>query len=151
MNHTIDPVPGNAPAAFLRLPTARSDHEVFGDLPAALGPMWSVHREIDYAGEVSIIVLPDDGYVGPAFLLYEKDGLVRVGTVSGDEWTRDEGFSGVQAAISAIIAKAISFASGRPAGSMPPDRRHQRRFTEIKSRGALSHLGAASAPAGFGG
>jgi hypothetical protein len=77
-----------------------------------------MHRETDYEGPVSIIVLPDDGggHVGPALLLYEKDGLTRLGTVSGDEWTSDEGFSGIQAAITALIAKTVSAAMAGPTG-----------------------------------
>ncbi len=67
--------------------------------------MWNVHREVDYQGEVSIVVLPVDDDSGPAFVLYEKDGAARVGTVSGDEWTRDEGFFDVQAATGWIIAR----------------------------------------------
>ena len=70
-------------------------------------------------GEVSIIVLPDDDDSGPAFLLYEKDGLVRLGIVSGDEWINDESFFGIQAAIDAVVAKAVSATT---AGSTPAAR-----------------------------
>lgn len=115
MYHTIDPVPCKTPAAFAWLPATRLDRDVLDKLAEALGPMWSVHRETDSNGETSIVVLADDD--GLAFLLYEKGGLVRVGTVSGDEWTNDEGFFGIQAAIDAIIPRTVPIATAGPTGS----------------------------------
>ena len=111
MNHMIDPVLSKAPAAFPWLPATDPKHDACDVLAEALGPMWSVHCEVDCEGEVSIVVLPDDGDIGPAFLLYENGGQARVGTVSGDEWTSRESFSDIQAAITAIIVKAAFVAT----------------------------------------
>nr|WP_294524670.1 hypothetical protein [uncultured Rhodopila sp.] len=117
MNHMIDPVLSKAPAAFRWLPATDPKHDARDVLAEALGPMWSVHCEADCEGEVSIVVLPDDDEIGPAFLLYEKGGLAWVGTVSGDEWTSRESFSGIQAAATAIIVKTASVAVARPTGA----------------------------------
>jgi len=116
MNHTIDPVLPHASAALPWLPATDSNHDALDVLAGALGPMWSVHREIDCEGEASIVVLPDHDDIGPAFLLYETAGLARVGTVIGDEWASYESFSGIRAAVTAIIAKAVSATPVRPTG-----------------------------------
>jgi hypothetical protein len=109
MNHMIDPVLCKPPVAFSRVrATTRLSRGARGELAGALGPIWSVHREADHEGEVSIVVLPADDDPGPAFILYEKDGLARVGTVSSDEWISDEGYFGIRAALEAIVAKAAA-------------------------------------------
>lgn len=112
MNHMIDPVLCKPPVAFSRVrATTRLSRGARGELAGALGPIWSVHREADHEGEVSIVVLPADDDNEPVFVLYEKDGLARVGTVRRDEWVGDEGFSGLQDAIDAIIARTASIAT----------------------------------------
>jgi hypothetical protein len=119
----IDRAPSKALPALPLLPATRAGLSLGPDrrdtpavLAATLGPVWSVHREVDYEGDVSTIVLPNDGYVAPAFALYEKDGLVRVATVDGDEWINDESFPGIYIAMTAIIAKTLSIAAARQAG-----------------------------------
>ena len=80
-------------------------HDVTTVLAKALGPAWSVQRQTDCEGEVSIIVLPLDDSAEAAFVLYERDGVVRVATIAGDDRDGDRGFSGLQAAVAAIIAE----------------------------------------------
>jgi hypothetical protein len=83
-------------------------------LSQALGADWTVEREIDCEGHVSIIALPEDETDGtPSFILYEKDGLARVATVKCDEWVNDWGFDSFLTAVYKFIAEALASAGGR--------------------------------------
>jgi hypothetical protein len=80
---------------------------VVATLSAALNPAWSVEREVDPAGDSSIIVLPAcDDPAHSAFLLYEENGFVQVATISGETWTR-RAFPTCQRAVAAIVAAAV--------------------------------------------
>jgi hypothetical protein len=91
-----------------RQPGAARVGDIVVSLTAALGPTWSVQREIDCVGEVSIVVMPvSDHPAVPTFILYEVGGQAHVGTIRQDEWQADQGFDTVQqAAIVGIIAAA---------------------------------------------
>jgi len=86
-------------------------------LSAALAPKWSVQREVDYVGEVSIILLPAHDHPTiehralPSFILFEKDGQARVATVTEDQWVADQGFRDIQPAVTAIIAAAAAIST----------------------------------------
>jgi hypothetical protein len=86
------------------LPT-RATRDIIVVLSETLGPRWSVHRETDYNGEVPVIALPIKDDATPAFILYEKEGVVRVATVKGDDWEGDQCFRNFQHAVAAIIAE----------------------------------------------
>jgi hypothetical protein len=87
--------------------------DVIVELSEALGPIWSVCRESDCEGDVSIIVLPLDDDAAPTFVLYEKRGVACVATVSGDDWDGVQGFAGLQEAVAAIIAAASAVNTNR--------------------------------------
>jgi hypothetical protein len=70
-----------------------------------------VHRETDCEGDVSVITLPADDEAIPAFILYEKGGLARVATVTGDEWANDWSSPSFELAIAMIITEAASQAN----------------------------------------
>jgi hypothetical protein len=59
--------------------------DVITELFVALRPAWSVQREIDCEGGVSIIVSPLAQVSSPAFVLYEKAGVARASPVVGDD------------------------------------------------------------------
>ena len=83
--------------------------DVVDELSAALGPKWDVMREIDYAGEASIIVLPaGDIDAMPTLIMYEKQGQAHVATIRGVEWETNHTFSSHRHAVSAMIATAAS-------------------------------------------
>ena len=84
---------------------SESPRDVIVRLSEALGPSWTVHRETDCEGEVSIIVLPLADDVEPAFVLYEKEGVARVAAVAGDDWEGDQGFASFQQAVAGIITE----------------------------------------------
>ena len=84
-----------------------SAFDVVTALSDALTPTWSVEREVDPAGDLSIIVLPEcDESALPGFVLYEDDGLVQVATVVGDAWKATRIFPTCQCAVAAILAAA---------------------------------------------
>jgi hypothetical protein len=86
-----------------------SPFDVLGALSAALSPDWSVEREVDPGGDISIIVLPtceDPGCT--AFVLYEENGFVQVATISGDSWQSRRPFPTCQRAVAAIVVAARS-------------------------------------------
>jgi hypothetical protein len=73
----------------------------------ALGPAWTVDQEIDYAGDVSIIVLPANVEdEKPAFVLFEKNGCVHVATISADEWVSESSFFDAGEAAEMLISAA---------------------------------------------
>jgi hypothetical protein len=81
--------------------------DIVDELSAALGPKWDVLREIDYAGEESIIALPaDDIDAMPTLIMYEEHGQTHVATIRGVEWETNHAFSSFRHAVSAMIATA---------------------------------------------
>ena len=82
--------------------------DVAATLSNALAPAWTVEREIDPLGDLTIIVLPTgDGSMHSAFVLYEDRGCAHVGTVRGEIWQSKRAFPTCQSAVAAIIAAAI--------------------------------------------
>jgi hypothetical protein len=99
-------------ARWLFQPAAFDD--IVAVLSEALGQEWEVERETDCQGEVSIILLPtiDDG-TKPAFILFEKSGRTRVGTIMADKWQCDRGFESFGQGVDAVVAQARASASRR--------------------------------------
>jgi hypothetical protein len=88
---------------------ALSPFNVVAALSAALAPVWSVEREVDPGGDISIIVLPAcDDPASTAFVLYEENGFVQVATISGEAWQSRRAFSTCQRAVAAIVTAAHS-------------------------------------------
>ena len=86
--------------------------DIVDELSAALGPKWDVMREIDYAGEASIIVLPaGDIDAMPTLIMYEEDGRTHVATIRGVERETNRAFSSFRHAVSAMIATAASLSN----------------------------------------
>jgi hypothetical protein len=82
-----------------------SSFDVVGVLSASLTPGWYVERTVDPSGDIAIIVLPaDDDPEQPSFVLYEKDGLVEVGTIAGETWRGSRQLPSCQRAVAAIVA-----------------------------------------------
>ena len=85
---------------------ARLDRSILG-LAKALGPDWVVERWSGCDRDLSVIVFsehnPDDM---PTFVLFEQDGVTRLGTVEEDEWTADLSFRNRQPAVDALVARA---------------------------------------------
>ncbi len=75
---------------------ARSSFDVAAALTSALTPFWTIEREVDPSGELTIIVLP----VG------DTDALVQVSTFVCDDWRTRRSFRTCQRAVEAIIAAA---------------------------------------------
>jgi hypothetical protein len=74
-------------------------------LSLALAPAWDVEREIDPAGNVSIVVFTaSDDPTLPAFMLYEKDGHAVVATVRDDVWVGEQRFASREHAVAAVVA-----------------------------------------------
>jgi hypothetical protein len=87
---------------------ARSNFDVAATLTSVLTPIWTVERELDPSGDLSIVVLPvGDSDFRPTFLLHEEDGLVQVSTFFGEDWHCRQAFATCQRAVAAIIAVAI--------------------------------------------
>src|ERR1700689_4859215 len=81
--------------------------DVVAELSAALSPDWTVEREVDPAGDISIIVFPTcDDLERPAFVLYEDNGFVQVGTVRGDIWQGRRAFPTCRRPVAAILSSA---------------------------------------------
>lgn len=89
------------------LSDAMSPVDAVAFLTAVLGPVWDVEREVDPAGEVSIIVFSagDDPSM-PTFILYEKDDKAVVATIRGDHWEGERGFTCFDRAAAAIVVDA---------------------------------------------
>jgi hypothetical protein len=84
---------------------ALSSFDVVAALESALAPGWSVERETDPAGDLSIVVLPAyDDPACPAFIIYEENGFVQVATIVGDTWQGRRAFPTCQRAVAAIVA-----------------------------------------------
>jgi len=88
---------------------ALATFDVVATLTSALAPAWTVEREVDPSGDLSIIVLPVvDDPSRPTFVLYEEDGLVQVSTLLGETWQNRQSFRTCQRAVAAIITAAAS-------------------------------------------
>ena len=86
---------------------AMSPFDVVATLLAALAPAWTVEREIDPLGDLTIIVLPAGyGSARSAFVLYEDNGCAQFGTIKGEIWQSKCAFPTCQRAVAAIIAAA---------------------------------------------
>ena len=86
-------------------PTAPVDP--VAELSTALGTGWKIEQQTDYMGEVAVVILPfEDDDTKPTFILYQKAGLARVGTVREDVWQGDRSFTTLNRALAAIIAAA---------------------------------------------
>jgi hypothetical protein len=86
---------------------AMSPFDVVATLSTALAPAWSVEREIDPSGDLTIIVLPTgDRLVRSAFVLYEDNGYAHVGIIMGEIWQSKRAFPTCQQAVAAVIAAA---------------------------------------------
>jgi hypothetical protein len=106
MTHTVGDGLTKAFAAVPWLFEPAAFGEVVAVLSEALGPDWTVGRETDCEGDVSIIALSTlDAEGMPAFILYEKDGKTHVATVKDDEWECDRRFDSFRQAIDAFIAE----------------------------------------------
>jgi hypothetical protein len=91
--------------AWLR--DAQASFDVAATLTCVLTPLWTVERELDPTGDLSIVILPfGDTAALPTFVLYEKDGLVQVSTFLGEDWQSCQAFRTCQRAVAAIIAAA---------------------------------------------
>jgi hypothetical protein len=86
---------------------ARSGFDVGATLKSALEPLWTVDREFDPSGDLSVIVMPvSDTATHPSFVLYEENAVVRVSTFLGDDWRNRQTFRSCQRAVDAIIEAA---------------------------------------------
>jgi hypothetical protein len=89
------------------LQDAFSRFDVVAELSAALPPDWTVEREVDPVGDISIIAFPICNDLGSsAFVVYEDDGFVQVGTISGETWGGRRTFPTCRSAVAAIVAAA---------------------------------------------
>jgi hypothetical protein len=86
---------------------ARSSFDVGATLTSALTPFWTVDREFDPSGDLSVIVLPvGDTGAHPSFVLYEQDAVVKVSTFLGEDWRSRRTFRTCRRAVDAIIEAA---------------------------------------------
>jgi hypothetical protein len=86
---------------------ARSSFDVGAVLTSALTPFWTVDREFDLSGDISVIILPvGDTAERPSFILYEEDAVVQVSTFVGEEWRSRRTFRTCQRAVGAVIEAA---------------------------------------------
>jgi hypothetical protein len=89
------------------LSDARASFDVGATLTCALAPRWTVERELDPCGDLSIVILPlSDTAALPTFVLYEKDGLAQVSTFLGEDWLSRQAFRTCRRAVAVIIAAA---------------------------------------------
>jgi hypothetical protein len=99
---------------------------VVAALTSALTPHWTVDRECDPSGNLTVIMLPaSDTSARPTFVLYEDNGLVQVSTFLGEDWQKRHAFLTCQRAVSAIVATAGRDLL-RPPPAHAPDRRSSR-------------------------
>jgi hypothetical protein len=114
MNSTIDNILsqkfGHTPWLF----AAEAPCDVTLALSESLGPTWSVDRETDCQGEVSIIILPIADDSKPAFVIYERGGIAHVAAVAEDEWEGDHGYASFQDAVAAVITACSMLAASHP-------------------------------------
>jgi hypothetical protein len=109
MDHLVEQTYSPALTGDVWLHDALTSFDVVAALASALTPAWSVEREIDPAGDLSIIVLPPyDDPAYSAFVIYEENGFVQVATIVGDAWQGRRAFPTCQRAVAAIIAAACS-------------------------------------------
>jgi hypothetical protein len=84
--------------------------DVVATLSDALSPAWTVEREVDPSGELTIVVLQagDGRRPRSAFAFYEDDGRVHVGTIKGETWQSTRAFPTSHSAVAAIISAATA-------------------------------------------
>ena len=83
--------------------------DVIALVSGALGSDWTVLRETDCEGDVSIIALPaEETDRTPCFILYEKGGQAHVASVRRDKWDRDLSFDSFSEAVDAFIVEALA-------------------------------------------
>jgi hypothetical protein len=88
-------------------------------LSPILASTWEVVREIDPAGEVSIVVFSTaDDLAMPTFILFEKGGQAVVATIRDDVWENEQGVASYRQAVSAILA-ATTRVDATPHGPGP--------------------------------
>jgi hypothetical protein len=107
MGHVIEHkhIPTQTANVWLR--DVVSPFDVVAELSAALPLDWTVDREVDPGGDISIIVFPTrDDLERSAFVLYEDNGFVQVGIISGETWQGRRAFPSCQRAVAAIVAAA---------------------------------------------
>ena len=81
--------------------------DVAAALSVALGAGWTVVRETDCEGDVSIVALPGgDPDNATSFILFERDGSVFLAAVSNDHWAWERRYTGFRAAMDALVAAA---------------------------------------------
>jgi hypothetical protein len=81
--------------------------DVAAELSAALPPGWTVRREVDPVGDISIIVFPTcDDPRQSTFVLYEENGFVQVGIVTGETWRGKSTLPTCRRAVAAILSLA---------------------------------------------
>lgn len=112
MTSAIDNILNRAFAGAPWLFEREAHCDVIVSLSRALGPWWTVLRETDCEGEVTIVVLPLVDDAKPAFVLYEKEGEARVAAVGGDDWEGDRGFPCFQEAVAGIISEVARVSLG---------------------------------------
>jgi hypothetical protein len=77
-------------------------------LSPILASAWEVVREVDPAGEVSIVAFSTaDDLAMPTFSLFEKGGQAVVATIRDDVWESEQGFASYRQAVSTILAEAM--------------------------------------------
>jgi hypothetical protein len=109
MTHAVQNTLAQAFKSISWLPRPAAPVDPVAELSTALGLGWNIARQTDYMGEVSIITLPtEDNDARATFVLYEKDGLVHVGTVRADKWENDRAFTTFGQAVAMIIAEATT-------------------------------------------
>jgi hypothetical protein len=96
---------------------ARSSLDLCASLTSALAPFWTVDRQLDPSGELSVIILPvHDTDERLTFVVYEDNAVVQVSTFVGEEWRSRQSFRTCQRAVDAIIEAA---SAAGPSTSQP--------------------------------
>ena len=107
MNHVVVNCDDGALKDAAWMCSVRSSFDVGNALASALAPFWTIERELDPFGDLTVIVLPvSDTDARPSFILYEADGLVQVSTFVCDDWRSRQTFRTCQRAVDAIIEAA---------------------------------------------
>jgi hypothetical protein len=96
--------PGNAPAKIQWLPDQVAGIDVFAVLREHLHSEWTVAREVDPSGDVSIIVFPRcPDTEEPTFIIYECGGLAHVAKVFDEIWQDDGDFITCRQAVQSVL------------------------------------------------
>jgi hypothetical protein len=95
--------------AGIWLDEAMARFDVVAALTSALPACWTVEREFDPDGDLSIVVFPTcDEPAQPSLVLYEDNGFVAVATIIGDIWRGKRTFPTCRRAVDAIVATAMA-------------------------------------------